>query len=242
MIRACAFDLGNTLSDDTTLYDLALGRFSRVLAARGLVRDPARFVEIYDAANRATSEPFTSHTFGEQQMFATAFERLDVSGMSPEEGLQQYRDIIMAETTLHSDIRDGLEWLGGHGIARAILSNERSGRVESWLAATGSRRLFEVVFVSEDSGVEKPNPEFFRLALQRIGVAPAEVLMFGDNTIADGACQVLGIPFVHVTAFSTDRWYFERGQSRRPEFEIPAISPESLRRTLLHFDPARTLP
>ena len=235
MIRVCAFDLGNTLVDDAALYDRSLGRMAELLAERGVIDDAARFVSVYDRINAASQMPFVSHTFGEAEFFERAFAELDAAGMSAADALSEYRRLVLEETRLEPDIRATLTFLGEAGLQRAILSNERQARVEGFLTQTDSRSLFETVFVSERYGAEKPDRGFFEAALAEIGAAPGEVLMFGDNTIADGAAQELGMGFVYVEAYATQRWYFERGEAYTPDFTLPAITVEGLRHCLAHF-------
>jgi HAD superfamily hydrolase (TIGR01509 family) len=241
MIQACAFDLGNTLSDDTALYDRALAQIAQSLEDRHLVDSGQRFLSRFDQINRETTLPFISHTFGELQMFQTAFDELGVTGLSAEDGLKLYRETVIAQTTLEPQIEAGLRWLGELGIRRGLFSNERAARVDGWFSATGARNLFEMVFVSESAGVEKPDARFFELALKRMGLNANEVVMFGDNTIADGACRNLGMPFVHVTAFSTQRWYFEKGEPHQPDFVLAGISPSGLKRCLGELAPDQRL-
>ncbi len=237
MIRACAFDLGNTLVDDTALYDRAVEQMAYLLEGQRVIDSRDRFVEVFDRINRTTEMPFISHTFGEPRFFQDTFDELGVTRLTAEEALNAYREIVIAETSLLPAIRDGLAWLGEQDVQRAILSNERSARVEGWFSATGTRELFDVVFVSENAGVEKPDERFFSGALEQIGVPAEELLMFGDNTIADGACRNLGIRFVHATAYATQRWYFERGDVHQPDYVLSEISPASLKHCLGDLEP-----
>src|SRR5574344_999754 len=45
----------------------------------------------------------------------------------------------------------------------------------------GLASYFEVVLGSEDVGLKKPDPEFFALALRKLGVIPEEACMIGDR-------------------------------------------------------------
>ena len=240
MIRACAFDLGNTLVDDTALYDQTLQETAKLFEERRAISSSDRFVEVFDRINRTTEMPFISHTFGESQFFRDTFDELGVTSLTADEALRIYREIVISRTSLLPAIRDGVAWLGAQGIQRAILSNERSARVEGWFSATGARELFEFVSVSEGVGVEKPDERFFKAALERIGLPAEEVIMFGDNTIADGACQNLGIRFVHVTAYLTQRWYFESGDVHRPDYILSEITPAALQRCLSDLEPGQS--
>ncbi|GAA4137486.1 HAD family phosphatase [Actinomadura keratinilytica] len=53
--------------------------------------------------------------------------------------------------------------------------------------------LFRDVVVSGEVKVCKPDPEIFRLALQRFGVAPHETLFVDDNPVNVAAAEALGM-------------------------------------------------
>ena len=65
------------------------------------------------------------------------------------------------------------------GFTLAVISNS-DGRVEGDLDRLGLREHFATVVDSHVVGMEKPNPEIFRLALERIEVAAEESLYVGD--------------------------------------------------------------
>jgi len=46
---------------------------------------------------------------------------------------------------------------------------------------TGIHELFETVIISADTGLRKPHPQIFRIALDRMKLAPHEVLYVGDT-------------------------------------------------------------
>jgi putative hydrolase of the HAD superfamily len=53
------------------------------------------------------------------------------------------------------------------------------------LAALGLDRFLDFVLPSAAVGVAKPNPDFYRLALDHAGVAPEQAIMVGDSYRAD---------------------------------------------------------
>ncbi|MCC6619426.1 MAG: HAD-IA family hydrolase [Chloroflexi bacterium] len=72
------------------------------------------------------------------------------------------------------------------------MGDVRIGIVSDWgsnlrdiLANLGLDSRLDFVLASGAVGVAKPNPDFFRLALDRAGVAPAEAIMVGDSYRAD---------------------------------------------------------
>jgi len=70
------------------------------------------------------------------------------------------------------------------GYRLGVVSNAE-GRVERDLESAGFRGLFETVVDSHVVGVEKPDPEIFRIALQRLEVAPEHAIYVGDLPAVD---------------------------------------------------------
>ncbi len=72
------------------------------------------------------------------------------------------------------------------------LDDVRIGVVSDWgsnlrsiLSALELDRFFDFVLPSGAVGLAKPNPDFYRLALERASVEPAEAIMVGDSYRAD---------------------------------------------------------
>ena len=63
----------------------------------------------------------------------------------------------------------------------AIVSNATSQLPRFALKKSGLIRFFQVVVVSRDLGVRKPDPEIFRYALERLKVRPEEAIHVGDS-------------------------------------------------------------
>lgn len=109
---------------------------------------------------------------------------------------------------------------------RAI-GDVRIGVVSDWgsnlrgiLAAVGIDTHLDFVLASGAVGVAKPSPEFFRLAVDRAGVEPAEAIMVGDSFRAD----VLGAWSAGMDAVWLDR---HEGMNITPVDE--PVPPDALR-------------
>jgi len=72
----------------------------------------------------------------------------------------------------------------GHRLG--VVSNAE-GRVERDLDGAGYAGLFDTVVDSHVVGVEKPDPEIFRIAMERMSVAPETVVYLGDVPAVDVA-------------------------------------------------------
>jgi HAD superfamily hydrolase (TIGR01509 family) len=224
MLKVCAFDLGNTLSDDAALLAGSLADTAAWLAGRELIADPERFIAAYREINDGTFTPFISHTYGEPEFFESAFARLGVTGIGALEALGKYRSFLTTRSRVSPELPAALDWLKSAGFRLAILSNERVTRVNAFLERTGINACFDQLIVSEGIGVEKPDERFFRLALERCGVAGEEMVMFGDNEIADGACKRLGMPFVLCTEYKKAGWGWEEGSPHAPDYVMKRIT------------------
>jgi putative hydrolase of the HAD superfamily len=65
------------------------------------------------------------------------------------------------------------------GYILAVVSNS-DGRIESAFEQAGINHYFDFFIDSYNVGVEKPDPEIFRLATERAGVAPEQTAYVGD--------------------------------------------------------------
>jgi putative hydrolase of the HAD superfamily len=102
----------------------------------------------------------------------------------------------------------GLRRLAATGVAMAIVSNS-DGTVEQELVNAGLCQIGEGAGVSVamilDSavvGYEKPDPRIFHLALDRLGVAPAQALHVGDTAFADvDGARAAGVRPLHLDPY-----------------------------------------
>jgi putative hydrolase of the HAD superfamily len=86
----------------------------------------------------------------------------------------------------------------GHRLG--VVSNAE-GRVERDLEGAGYAGLFETVIDSHVVGVEKPDPQIFRIAMERMSVAPETAVFLGDVPAID----VVGARAAGLTPLLLDR-------------------------------------
>jgi HAD superfamily hydrolase (TIGR01509 family) len=79
---------------------------------------------------------------------------------------------------------DGVRAVKNAGFQVAVVSNA-DGTVDKDLAAAGFGELLDIVIDSTLAGVSKPDPAIFTLALEALGVAPAEAWYVGDSALFD---------------------------------------------------------
>jgi epoxide hydrolase-like predicted phosphatase len=83
----------------------------------------------------------------------------------------------------------------------ALLSNAPAN-LRRWIANEWDvpADTFAEIVVSAETGVTKPDPEIYRIALARLGVAPHEAIFVDDQAENVEAAQALGITAVHFTS------------------------------------------
>jgi putative hydrolase of the HAD superfamily len=94
----------------------------------------------------------------------------------------------------YPDTRATLEVLKQRGIPVAVLSNIVSD-VRPVFAHYGLDDFVSAYVLSFEQGIQKPDPEIFRRACDMLGQDPSDVLMVGDNVVADGAATIIGCAF-----------------------------------------------
>ncbi|MGC4878193.1 HAD family hydrolase [Micromonospora sp. DT43] len=100
--------------------------------------------------------------------------------------------------TVSTATLDVLDALRGDGHPLALVSNATSETAEAWPDSQLARRFDAAVFSCE-VGLAKPDPAIYRIAAERLGVAPAECVFVGDG--ADG--ELAGAAAVGMTVLRT---------------------------------------
>jgi len=196
------------------------------------------FRTTYTRINHGTKKPFISHTFGELEFFEKTLDELAVTTISASTSLKRYREILMGKILPDKDIMDAFRLIKERKMRIALMSNESSCRVDAYLEKTKLAPFFDVVIVSERIGVEKPDLGFFEEALHQLNIEGDQMVMFGDNEVADGACKQLGILFVLVTAYKNKGWIWEDGNPYQPDHVIDKITQKDMAKFLQTVSPA----
>lgn len=103
----------------------------------------------------------------------------------------------------------------------ALLSNTMSDQPHLLLNEAGYNKYFDVVICSRDIGVRKPNPEAFKIILEKLDVESENTVHVGDSVEADmfGA-QSCGITGIWVYTPGEPSW---RGPSINSICELPSF-------------------
>lgn len=80
---------------------------------------------------------------------------------------------------------EGIRRLKAGGVPVGIVTNGGSANQRKKLRTSGLGALVDCVVVSEEVGVRKPEAEIFRIAADRLRIAPARSWFIGDNPAVD---------------------------------------------------------
>jgi len=182
MLRAVFFDAGGTLVhvDYARVREALLrsvGRAPTVEALRGAEYAGRAAVEAAMEAEPALRDGsrWQVHFLGALTSLGFALDELVRAG--PEIRAEHARGNLW--TVVPEGTAAGLAALRARGLTVACISNS-DGTVAALLEQIGLAPRLDFVVDSGLVGVEKPDPEIFRLALGQAGVAPAEAMHVGD--------------------------------------------------------------
>jgi HAD superfamily hydrolase (TIGR01509 family) len=82
------------------------------------------------------------------------------------------------------------------GLKAAIASSASQGELDHYLDLLGIRDLVDAGTVSDDVETTKPAPDIFSVALERLGVSPADAVAIGDSPFDVQSAGRAGVPTV----------------------------------------------
>lgn len=185
MYRAILFDL------DDTLYDFRVYRTKRLHLALVDVLERYPQLDRDELAQAAIVEGVYIEQLPDflRQRGVKDAALIDVAQ-------EVYRRGWFDEITMAEDAQQTFELLRPH-YKLGLITNGPARTQRPKIERFGLATYMDVLVVSEEVGVAKPDPAIFMLTLARLGVLPAEALFVGDSPEYDlcGAAAA-GIPFV----------------------------------------------
>ena len=223
-LRAVLFDLDDTLFDHRATSRAALGELrGRFAALQRLSLDEleVRHVAVLEELHRGVMAGGVSVDDAREERFRRLLgEAAGNAGVvHASDAAAFYRDAYVRARRPVPGALALLETLRPR-VRLGIVSNNVLSEQEHKLEQFGMRGLIDVLVVSAEEGVSKPEAAIFRVALERLGTAAAETVMVGDNWGSD----VLGAAKVGMRAV----WLNRRGEAcpnRAMATEIRALEP-----------------
>jgi putative hydrolase of the HAD superfamily len=187
MIRAVLFDLDDTLVDHQHASRAAIAgvreRFKPLHAKEldDLVRENQRILDsMHHEVAMGKRDVADARIERYRRLFAYVGEGPERAGAAAELHRRIYQSsrqcvegALELVTHLHARLRVG------------VITNNTVNEQKEKLATFGFAPHVDVLVTSEEAGVAKPDPQIFRIALERLGCEPYEAVMIGDAWVQD---------------------------------------------------------
>jgi putative hydrolase of the HAD superfamily len=162
-------------------------RVSAALATHGVDVSPDHLVAAEPHAKRRLDTGETIRATNDQQRGWTYFNLVLTEAAIPLSeatdaalrDLHAYHQQFNLWETVPDDVRPALAALRARGFRLVVLSNA-NGTLHRMFARLGLTASVDALFDSCDEGVEKPDPRFFQLALDRVGATATTTVHVGD--------------------------------------------------------------
>ena len=181
MIKAIIFDLDNTLLDFVKMKQFAVKAAITAMIEAGLdVDEEKAYKDIFDLyvekgwENQQVFDDYLNQTVGK------------VSNKILAAGIVSYRRAREATLLVYPNVNKTLIELIKMGIKLSVVSDAPSREAWMRLYYLNLHHVFDPVLTFDDTGVRKPSPKPFEMALDIIKAKPHEVLMIGDWPERDG--------------------------------------------------------
>ena len=187
MIKAIIFDLDNTLLDFVKMKQFAVKAAITAMIEAGLnVDEEKAYKDIFDL--------YVSKGWENQQVFDDYLNQTvgNVSNKILAAGIVSYRRAREATLLVYPNVNKTLIELIKMGIRLSVISDAPSREAWMRLYYLNLHHVFDPVLTFDDTGVRKPSPKPFEMALKIMKSTPDEVLMIGDWPERDvvGAKQI----------------------------------------------------
>lgn len=104
----------------------------------------------------------------------------------------EFFDLFNSHFTVHDEVLPLVERLLGR-VKLGLLSNTNAVHARWVRARLPLLQRFDAVLLSNEEGLAKPDPAFYRRGLERLGTQPARTLFFDDVPEYVAAARALGI-------------------------------------------------
>ena len=175
MIKAIIFDLDNTLLDFVKMKQFSVKAAITAMNEAGLgVDEKKAYEDIFDLymergwENQQVFDDYLNQTVGE------------VSNKILAAGIVSYRRAREATLVVYPNVNKTLIQLIKMGINLAVVSDAPSREAWMRLYYLNLHHVFDPVLTFDDTGVRKPSPKPFQMALDYLKIKPNEAIMIGD--------------------------------------------------------------
>jgi 2-haloacid dehalogenase len=179
------------LDADNTIFDYDRAEEEALAEALGDAGVPPRRMpearEAYRRINGALWKAFEGGTVSLAELRVERFRALAAElalPFDPVELSRTYLSRLGGKAHFMPHARGVVRRLAGRALL-CIVTNGISEVQRGRIARAGIGELFRGIIISEELGISKPDPRFFRAALEALGVEPPDALVVGDSLSSD---------------------------------------------------------
>jgi len=176
-LRGLLIDLDGTLADSLAAMRRVYGAF---LERYGFAGTDGEFEELNGPSLR--------------EIIATLNDRHCLDG-SHEELLGQYQGLVEKAYAQSVAPRDGAAELldASAGLKLVLVTSAPRCVAEGFLVSHGWSNRFDVIVAGDEVSASKPDPAIYRLALERVGLAPDEAIAIEDSDAGEASARGAGL-------------------------------------------------
>jgi putative hydrolase of the HAD superfamily len=177
--RAILFDLDETLNDRQATLKIFVKHFLQEFASK---LEPVSFDDLLLEYQRVDAGGYRPRDQA-HQILAKSLAWLEP--VSAEVLLAFWYDLFPKLSVPMSHARETLIALKSRGIKLGLVTNGKSKIQNRKVDTLELREFLDVILVSEDAGIKKPDPRIFQIALEYLQLEAAQVWMVGDHPVND---------------------------------------------------------
>lgn len=217
---------GILLDADNTLFDFDRAQREALLETIGLRKDHPDSDELisdFKAINDRLWRLHEEGSIGTEEVKVERFRsflaahkfKLEADGAA-----KGFLDLLSAKPYLLAGAHDAIEELHALGLKLCLATNGFSTVQRGRLEASPLADLFDAVVISDEIGIQKPDPAFFQACLDALGLPAGETVFVGDSPSVD----ILGAKSLGI--FSV--WINRDGSPYPPSLPSPDIEIASI--------------
>lgn len=221
MIKALIWDVDGTLSETEETHRDA---FNQSFAAAGLDW----------TWDRATYRRLLQVTGGKERMarFAAdsgmAMDVKTISAIHVNKTKTYGRLIETGSASLRPGVRDVIKAARQRGIRHAIATTTSRPNIDALILATMGQpadHVFDAIAAGDEVAAKKPAPDVYLLALQRLGLPPADCIAVEDSVPGLAAARAAGLRVLVTPSVYTDGDDFGAADWVLPDLTAPLPGP-----------------
>lgn len=168
------FDAANTLIHKPAMYT----RFIEILKQYSFDVDLSHFRKVHKLISECNHFPDKT-----SKDFYNGFNKEILYGLGIIPTGKMLDEIFNACSYLPWEKFDDTRYITDLPVKKAVLSNFHNGLDKVLKGLFGT--IFIDAIISETEKIRKPDPDFFQKAIERLGVAPSEIIYIGDSVKLD---------------------------------------------------------